>query len=780
MIRKRIVLLLAFLLVLALLPAAAQNPALKVLKTYQIGGEGGWDALTLDAPNHRLFIARENHAQIVDTETGKLVGELADTPGIHAVAIVRPLNRLVTSNGKADTATVFDAQTLKPLGTVKTGQKPDLLIYDPASKRVFIFNGKSNNATVLDPEKIEVVGTIAFTGNPEFATTDGKGTVFVNLESAGAIAAIDTQKLTVKSVWPLPGCEEPTGIALDRKNKRLFSVCHNSKMMVVDSVSGKVIATLPIGAHPDGAEFDPQTQLAYSSNADGTLTVVKEESPEQFRVVQTVTTMPGAKTMALDTRAHLAYLVAQKYGEAAVATATNPRPRRQAIPGSFSVLVVGAEAAAGAKPAAEKRDEWGKPPAAEFAPQRVMLGWLGDPAHTQAITWRTEKLAETPQVQFALGSANPDFISNATAVPAKSSALSIGTDKTVSSYRANLQGLKPATRYLYRVGDGRNWGEWNGFQTASEQPARFRFIWVGDAQNDIRSRWSRVIQAAYARAPRSAFIFSAGDLVATGYKDDLWGEWYDSMGFIAANVPNLAVPGNHELEVPRGQPRTMSLPAIWKQQFSYPQNGPDIAENESYYLDYQGVRIISLNVNMLETDQPGDDLGPMPVKLAAWLESVLKNNPNQWTFVFQHQGIFSMAHERNYVKMRELLTPLYDKYGVDLVMQGHDHLYARSQKLAGGKIVAADAPGTVYLISVSGPKMYEVDKHFEPLMAKVVPNTQMYQVVDVNGDRVTMCAFSSEGQQVDAFQLEKKKGAASVYSELKPPAAPAAAAAAGK
>ena len=225
---------------------------------------------------------------------------------------------------------------------------------------------------------------------------------------------------------------------------------------------------------------------------------------------------------------------------------------------------------------------WGAAPTAEYTPQRVMLGWIGDPARSQAVTWRTAKAAETPQVQFALASANPDFIKSATTVQGKSGSLDTGNGVTIATYRANLEGLRADTRYHYRVGDGKNWGEWSTFHTASDQPKRFRFLYVGDAQNDIKSRWSRVIRAAYTRAPRAAFIVHAGDLVASGYRDDLWGEWYDSMGFIAENIPALPVVGNHELEKPSGAPKTLALPAIWKQQFAYPANGPDIPENESY------------------------------------------------------------------------------------------------------------------------------------------------------------------------------------------------------
>src|ERR1035438_3126842 len=425
----------------------------------------------------------------------------------------------------------------------------------------------------------------------------------------------------------------------------------------------------------------------------------------------------------------------------------------------------------GTRSTAQSRgDHWGTAPASEFAPDRVILGWTGDPARTQAVTWRTAKAAQKPQVQFAPASADPAFVSDAATVPAKAGSLEIASGKTVATYRANLEELKPETHYLYRVGDGKNWGEWFEFRTASDQPKKFRFLYVGDAQNDIKSRWSRVIRAAYAKAPKSAFIVHAGDLVASGYRDDLWGEWYDSMGFIVPTSSCLPIVGNHELEKPAGAPKSLALPAIWKHEFAYPLNGPDLPDNESYYFDYQGVRFLSLNVNILEDEKNFDANRPAIEQMVAWVDKTLKGNPNRWTIVTQHQGMYSMAEKRNYVKMREMLLPTYEKYGVDLVLQGHDHLYARSRKIAGGKVVAADASGIVYVISVSGPKMYEVTPTFEPLMAKVIPHTQMFQTVDVDQNKLVLRAFSSEGDQLDGFQLEKKNGH-SVYSELAKPVA---------
>jgi len=229
----------------------------------------------------------------------------------------------------------------------------------------------------------------------------------------------------------------------------------------------------------------------------------------------------------------------------------------------------------------------------------------------------------------------------------------------VATYRANMEGLKPETHYLYRAGDGKNWGEWNGFCTASDQPKRFRFLYVGDAQNDIKSQWSRCIRAAYARLPKAAFIVHAGDLVASGYRDDLWGEWYDAMGFIAAGIPALPVVGNHELEKPKGAPPSLVLPAIWRKEFAYPLNGPDVTEDESFYIDYQGVRFISLNVNRMENEKQFDENRATIEQQVAWVEKALKNNPNHWTIVCQHQALYSMAQKRNYARMREMLLPAY-------------------------------------------------------------------------------------------------------------------------
>jgi YVTN family beta-propeller protein len=319
-------------------PAAS---AYHVLRTFDVGGEGGWDYLTMDSDNHRLFVSRSTHVMVIDTETGKVAGDIPNTDGVHGIALAPEFNRGYTSNGKAGTATIFDLKTLATIGTVKTGDNPDAILYDPATKRVFTFNGKSKDTTAIDAATGTVAGTIALGGKPEFGASDGKGHVFVNLEDKSEVVSFDPKELKVNAHWPLAPGEEPSGMAIDVKNHRLFVGCGgNQKMAVVDFDSGKVLTTLATGKGVDANGFDPGTACAFSSNGDGTLTVVHEESPSQFTVLENATTAPRAKTMALDPKTHLIYLGAAKY-EAAGEAKEGSRARPKMIAGSFQILVVG-------------------------------------------------------------------------------------------------------------------------------------------------------------------------------------------------------------------------------------------------------------------------------------------------------------------------------------------------------------------------------------------------------------------------------------------------------
>jgi YVTN family beta-propeller protein len=311
-----------------------------VIKTYKLGGDGGWDYLTLDPTSNRLYISRSTHVIVIDADSGRPVGEIPDTPGVHGIALAPEFGRGFVSNGREGTVSVFDLNSLKVLNKIKVGENPDAILYDPASKRVFTFNGRSDDVTAIDAAKGEVVGTIKVDGKPEFAASDAKGEIFVNIEDKSEVMALDPNKLEVKSRWPLAPCEEPSGLAIDRKHRRLFSGCGNKVMAIVDADSGKVVSTLPIGGGVDAAAFDPETGLAFASCGEGVLTVVREDSPDKFRVAESVATKRGARTMALDPVKHRIFLVTAEFGPPPAPTADQPRPRPAILPDSFVVLVV--------------------------------------------------------------------------------------------------------------------------------------------------------------------------------------------------------------------------------------------------------------------------------------------------------------------------------------------------------------------------------------------------------------------------------------------------------
>ncbi|HLW73843.1 MAG TPA: YncE family protein [Gammaproteobacteria bacterium] len=324
---------------------AASAPHYQLTHTFKLGGDGGWDYLAYDPAGKRLFISRATRVMVVDPEKGAVLAEIPNTPGVHGIALAQDLGKGFTSNGQESTVTVFDLKTLKETARIKvTGQGPDAILYDPASQRVFTFNGHSDNSTVIDATNDKVVGTIPLDGRPEFAAADGAGHVYVNIEDKSELSAIDARKMSVTATWSLAPCQEPSGLAMDAKDRRLFSGCDNKLMAVSDADQGKVIATLPIGEGVDACGFDPETQLAFSSNGhDGTLTVIHEDAPDTFSVVENAATQKFARTMALNRDDHDVYLVTAdvKVTPApAGATGAAARPKRDVLPGSFTLLVM--------------------------------------------------------------------------------------------------------------------------------------------------------------------------------------------------------------------------------------------------------------------------------------------------------------------------------------------------------------------------------------------------------------------------------------------------------
>lgn len=329
----------AALLLFALgVPLHAQQ--YKVTGTIPIPGDWGWDYLLADGANRVLYVSHGTQVELLDLDSDKVTGNIPGMTHIHGIALAPEFNRGFISDGGENDVVVFDMKTHQVLQKVKAGTNPDGILYDPASKRVFAFNGKSSDATAIEAATGKVLGTIPVGGKPEFPVSDGKGNVYANIEDKNEIVKIDPQALKVTEHWAIAPCEGPSGLAIDVASNRLFSVCDEKKMVVVDAGSGKVVTTVPIGDGPDATAFDPDTKLVFSSNGSGTLTVVKQESADKYSVAQTVTTEKSARTMALDPKTKKVYLSAAKFGPAPEPTADNPHPRPKAAPGTFHLIVV--------------------------------------------------------------------------------------------------------------------------------------------------------------------------------------------------------------------------------------------------------------------------------------------------------------------------------------------------------------------------------------------------------------------------------------------------------
>lgn len=343
--------LLLFLVVAFVIPVlvAASHPPrdpasvdYHIVKKVVLGGEGFWDYLGFDPQNRHLFVSHGTHVLVLNPDTYNVIGNIPDTTGVHGIAIATKLNRGFISDGGADQVTVFNLKTLKTIGTVKvTGHNPDCIAYDPSSQRVFTFNGRSDSSTAIDARTLKVVGTINLGGRPEYAVANGRGMIYNNLTDKNIELAINTHTLKIESRWPMAPCKFPSGLAIDAKHNVLFAGCHNGLMTIINGKTGKVITALPIGLGVDATRFDPETELAFSSNGAGTLTVVKEESPTEFKVVQNVDTERGARTMEFDPKTHKVFLVTAKF---------EPRPpephgphrfhRPRLVPDSFTLLVL--------------------------------------------------------------------------------------------------------------------------------------------------------------------------------------------------------------------------------------------------------------------------------------------------------------------------------------------------------------------------------------------------------------------------------------------------------
>jgi 3',5'-cyclic AMP phosphodiesterase CpdA len=408
-------------------------------------------------------------------------------------------------------------------------------------------------------------------------------------------------------------------------------------------------------------------------------------------------------------------------------------------------------------PPADAGYEWN---AATPWPDRIILTWSQDPATTQSVTWRTDTTVTRPLAEVALATSAPGFVHLASQVQAETETLDARdvdmANVKVNYHSATFTGLIPDTLYAYRVGDGERWTEWFQFRTASAQPEPFAFLYFGDAQNDILSLWSRGIRQAYAQAPDARFIVHAGDLVNRAHADREWGEWFRAGGHIHAMVPSLPAPGNHEYRGLTEQDEEAGgeqLAVFWQPQYTLPLNGAAGLDPETtYFIDYQGVRVVVLNSDQDKQAQ------------AAWLEKVLSDNPQKWTITTHHHPIFSSASDRDNAELRAAWKPIYDRHGVDLVLQGHDHTYARgrTRNVSDGVNLRDDETGVVYVVSVGGRKQYQFKPtrwdNYEAELDRRAENTQLFQVIRVAGDTLIFQAYTATGQLYDAFDLVKQDG----------------------
>ncbi len=324
---------------LSALSGAAPKPAYTIQSKFHLPGDERWDFLTTDPASGRVFVSHGNQTQVMDERTGALLGAIPDTKGVHGIALAPEFGKGYISDGKDTAITVFDLKSLATLRKVRTtGINPDAILFDAFSKRVFAFNGKSDNATVLDAATDSVVATSALGGKPEVAVSDGKGRVYLNLEDAGKLAVLDAKTAKVIQTWPLAPGEEPSGLDMDVESGRLFSVCANKMMIVLDAATGRRVATVPIGSGTDGVAYDPALKRIYASNEEGTLTIVQQTDKDHYSILQTLPTQKGAKTIALDAKTHHLFLSAAGFGPAPAATPENPKARPPVVPNSFVVL----------------------------------------------------------------------------------------------------------------------------------------------------------------------------------------------------------------------------------------------------------------------------------------------------------------------------------------------------------------------------------------------------------------------------------------------------------
>lgn len=377
-------------------------------------------------------------------------------------------------------------------------------------------------------------------------------------------------------------------------------------------------------------------------------------------------------------------------------------------------------------------------------PTRVVLNIAENPAHEMAISWRTYEKSKKPAVKYVIAEPSTKFSNQIKTLMAEVEKISLNDNKECYQYSVFLKNLEPNTTYAYQAGEKNNWTEWNQFQTACESEKPFEFVYLGDVQNSILDMSARVLRNAYSHSPKAAFWLYAGDIVNSGGNDNEWGELFESLGWIAKVTPMAFLPGNHEYPQKLiNNKKTRNLTELWRPQFALPENGVEGLEESNYFFNYQGVKVITLNGNEKLEEQ------------AEWLEKILKTNNEKWTIVSIHQPFYSTAQGRDSQDRRDLFLPIFDKYGVDLVLQGHDHAYGRTYKMKNNQVVSADQPGTYYVVSVVGIKVYDMKEENRKYMAKMGNGKQLFQIISIDGDNLTYKSYDALGELFDEFVIIK-------------------------
>ena len=380
-----------------------------------------------------------------------------------------------------------------------------------------------------------------------------------------------------------------------------------------------------------------------------------------------------------------------------------------------------------------------------YLPERIILTLTHKPSESQSVTWRTCDKVKLPKAQITTLTNSGNLKESLRTINALSEKVNIGKGKFVYHYSIVFNNLKPNTIYAYRVGTDDNFSEWSEFKTALEKHKPFKFVYLGDPQENIKSLCSRVFRAAYKKAPNADFWLFVGDLVDNGDRDEEWDEFFYGLGFIPRMTPMILLPGNHEYPDKRYvHGKDFKLSPLWRPHFTLPENGPQGLGESVYFIDYQGVRFVMLNGNEKLEEQ------------SIWLDKILSENPQAWTIAAIHQPVYSTAKYRKNSKKKNLLGPVFDKHSVDLVLQGHDHSYSRTFKIKNGVKANKGEKGTVYVISVCGPKFYPVKTNYKELMAKADSGRQLFQVIQIDQGHLLYEAFDVKGDVYDSFTLKKQ------------------------